>query len=229
MRGSPVNFTGFTGGVNLADEPYNLGDGEARDLLNVIATGTGRGAQARRRLPGGEHDRRRAAFPGGPRACLDLLHRRGRRLERLVGVAFRGCDQPGLGVLVCALELRAGRQGGGSPGDRCTPPTGRTCPSSGRAPERRRHGRGQAFPGQSSCATSPTGSGRPTCPPATPPRAGRRLMTPGRRSSGQTSAIPGSFPGANLLLLSPNDGEEIMGTGDARGLHARLQALQAPG
>jgi hypothetical protein len=41
VRGSPVPFTGFVGGVNYADEPYNLGNGEARDLLNVVATGRG--------------------------------------------------------------------------------------------------------------------------------------------------------------------------------------------
>ncbi len=41
MRGTPVTFRGFTAGVNLADAPYMLGDKEARDVRNVVATGRG--------------------------------------------------------------------------------------------------------------------------------------------------------------------------------------------
>lgn len=41
MRGRPVTFSGFTDGVNLADGPYSLKDTEARDLLNVVASGRG--------------------------------------------------------------------------------------------------------------------------------------------------------------------------------------------
>lgn len=41
MRGKPATFTGFTGGVNLADAPYQLGEREARDVLNVVASGRG--------------------------------------------------------------------------------------------------------------------------------------------------------------------------------------------
>jgi hypothetical protein len=41
MRGQTVTFTGLTGGVNYADSPYELGNNEARDLLNVVASGRG--------------------------------------------------------------------------------------------------------------------------------------------------------------------------------------------
>lgn len=41
MRGQTKTFTGLTGGVNYADSPYELGDNEARDLLNVVASGRG--------------------------------------------------------------------------------------------------------------------------------------------------------------------------------------------
>jgi hypothetical protein len=41
VRGQTKTFTGLTGGVNYADSPYELGDNEARDLLNVVASGRG--------------------------------------------------------------------------------------------------------------------------------------------------------------------------------------------
>lgn len=41
MRGNPVLFDSFTGGLNSAAEPYEVKPNEARDLLNVVGTERG--------------------------------------------------------------------------------------------------------------------------------------------------------------------------------------------
>jgi hypothetical protein len=41
MRGAPVTFRDFSGGLNTKSAPYNLADNEARDCLNVQSTARG--------------------------------------------------------------------------------------------------------------------------------------------------------------------------------------------
>jgi hypothetical protein len=212
MRGSPVNFTGFTGGVNLADEPYNLGDGEARDLLNVIATGRG-----------GVRKRDGASLVA---STTDAgLHSLGvlelASTSYVVGAGGSSVWSVSPSGVVTSLAwpssdtpwsfVQAAKAAGAQ---------GPLYASNGTDVPFQWSGTG--------AAAAWTGTGIPRAkfmryksnrvwaanmPSGYAPSGGTALDDPRSAVVWSDLGNPGSFPGANVLLLSPNDGEEITGMG----------------
>lgn len=210
MRGSPVNFTGFSGGVNYADEPYNLGTAEARDLLNVVATGRG----SVRKRDGASTVA--ATVAGGFTTMGTLELSSGARF--LIGAGGTSVYSVTAGGVVADLAWTS-------------TPTSRW--SFAQAPTT---GTGQAVYG-SSGTDNPflwTGTGAAAAaaipharylrykanrlwsfnmPGGYTPTGGSAVADPRSAITWSDLGAPQTTPAANLLLLAPNDGEEIMGTG----------------
>ncbi len=213
MRGSPVPFTGFVGGVNYADEPYNLGNGEARDLLNVVATGRGGiakragAAKVASTIAGGFNSLGQLELPDGA--------------SYLVGAGGNTMYSLRSSGEVVDLKATATQ---GRPWDFIQAPrTGALGPlyaSNGfDAPV--------AWSGTGS-VTAWTGTGVPNAkyllykgtrvwafnmPGGYTPTGGTALEDPRSAVVWSDLGNPGSFPAANVNLFSPNDGEEITGVG----------------
>jgi hypothetical protein len=197
LRGKTITYTGLTGGVNYADSPYELGDTEARDLLNVVASGRG----AIRKRDGC------ATFATVPSTIHSL-----------------GSLETGGGVFLlagCADGLHSVNVGGTSSLISSVPTD--TPWSFAQAPGGAYMSNGVSSPQKWTGAGSGslwTGTGIPNARFLL--YKGTRMWAANMASYGSVADArsclvysdlgnPASFPAAGIILFDPNDGEEITG------------------
>jgi hypothetical protein len=200
------------GGVNYADEPYNLGNGEARDLLNVVATG--RGGITKRSGAATAATTVQSGFDS-----LGLLELPGSSfIVGAGGNSFFSVNSSG-GVSNLNADATPGRAWDFVQAPR-TGSIGPLYASNG-------YDTPQSWAG--SGAMSPwTGTGIPNArfllykgtrvwafnmPGGYTPTGGAALEDPRSAVVWSDLGDPGSFPAANVNLFNPNDGEEITGAG----------------